>query len=311
MQAAEILAGGARLVRTQPKAVAIWGVLYVVAMAVTLAMTFPMFADLAAFQQQALAAQAAQLPPPPPPAGFFGAIFALDAVLSVLMVAIFAAAVRAVARGGNDAFGFLRFGLDELRLIGLGIILFVVFFVGSIILGIVFGIVVMIVFSAIGTTGGNVNGAAGAGILTLFVILGLTAAAVWLEVRLSLAGALTVLRGRIVIREAWRATRGRFWTLFGVYLLIGFVHVVATVALLSITNPGLFAAYAGGMRPEAMQTVLAQQQAMYADPFAPRMVAMWLLGAVMMAVGLAFTFGAIATAAIGFDRADQAAPPGD
>lgn len=296
MNAADILAGGARLVRTRPKAIAIWGALYLLVCIGMLALIEPMFADLMLFQQQAIAARTGGLPPPEPPAGFFPAILALEAVIVVLMVAIFAAAVRATALGGHDRFAFLRVGMDEVRLVGLGLLLLIAGIVVTFAAGVLVGIIAAIASAA---AGGSLAVAGGLGFIFSLALMALI---VWLQVRISLAGALTVLRGRIVVREAWRLTRGRFWTLFGVYLLVGVAYFALTFALLGIVNPGLLTAYAGGMDPVAMQAALAQQQAMFMNPFSPQMIASWLIGGALMTVGVAFTFGAVATAAIGFDH---------
>jgi hypothetical protein len=300
MDAAGILAGGTRLVRAQRKAVAIWGGLYLAACLAVMALIWPMFADLATFQQQAITAQAAGLPPPPPPSGFMLSMFGIEAVMIALLIMIFAAAVRATALGGDDRFGFLRVGMDELRLLGLGLLLGLTWFVATIVLGFVAALAAG--FTA-ALSGGSAEGATG---IVLILMLAFMVLTIWVQVRISLAGALTVLRGRIVIREAWRLTRGRFWTLFGVYLLVFVAYCVVTLAVLAVVNPDLLAAYADGMQPAAMQAALAQQQAAFADPFSPRVLVMWGIGAVAMTLGMAFTFGAIATAAIGFDQADRA-----
>lgn len=302
MNAADVLAGGARLVRTQPKAVAIWGLLYLVVCIALMAVVRPMFADLMMMQQQAIAARAAGLPPPPPPGGvgaIFGAIFGLEAILFVVFAAIFAAAVRATALGGHDRFAFLRAGMDEVRLLGLGVLLLLF----GVILTLAVAVGAGIAGAALGALAAPSEGAVVA--ITIGMVIAIYAVLIWALVRISLAGAYTVLRGRIVVREAWRATRGRYWTLFGVYLLIGIVYFAVTIVLVGVANPGLLSAYGGGMQSDAMQAALAQQQATFSDPFSPRLLATWVVGAVIMAVVVGFTFGAIAAAAIGFDQAER------
>lgn len=298
MNVADILAGGARLVRTRLKEVAIWGILYLVAIGVTMAVFAPMFQDMMAFQAQALAAQSVRAEPPLPPSGFFAAILAVNVVLLLVMAVIFAAATRAVALGGTDRFAFLRLGADEARLIGLAVLL-VLIAIGLTFALVMAGTLLMIALAAV--IGG------GAIVVGILLYVGLIAASIWAQVRISLAGALTVLRGRIVIREAWRATRGRFWTLFGAYLVVAIVFFAVSLTFVALTNPDVLSLALPGMSPADMQAAVARQQAALADMFGPRWLAMALIGSVFNAVAIAFTFGAMATAAIGFDRADQVA----
>lgn len=291
MTVSEILAGGVRLVRTQSKAVAIWGLLYLAVMILLFWLMQPAFAQMVEFQHQALIPRAQNLPPPMPPR-FFGLIFLFDIALLLVLVAIFAAAVRAVAQGGDDPAGFLRFGMDEVNLIILGILLWLIG------MGAVIAFILGTVLIAAGLAV-----AFGQGVLAVLFPLYLILAAglIWAEVRISLAGAYTVLRGKIVIREAWRATRGRFWTLFAVYLLISIAFLAISIIVVAVTNPDLLSLYAAGLQPQDVNAVLVRQQEVMAHLFGPRMLLMMLLGGVVNAVLLGFTFGAVATAAIGFE----------
>lgn len=269
MTVSEILAGGARLVRTQPKAIAIWGLLYLAAMGLLFWLMQPAFAQMMEFQHQALVARAQNLPPPLPPR-FFGLIFLFDIALLLVLVAIFAAAVRAVAQGGDDPAGFLRFGTDEVNLIILGILLWLI---GA---GAMIGFIVIGVLIAGGLA--LALGKAALAVLFPLYLIGI-AGLIWAEVRISLAGAYTVLRGMIVIREAWRATRGRFWTLFAVYLLISIAFIIVSIAVAAVTNPDLLSLYAGGLQPKNLNAILVRQQEVVAHLFGARMLLLMLLGA--------------------------------
>lgn len=296
MKVGQVLAGGAQLVRTQPKAMATWGIGYLIVFGAAFVLLRPMFADMLAFQQKAMAAQAANLPPPPLPAGFFLSIFAIEMVFVLFAIAVFAAAVRATALGGDDRFGFLRFGRDELRLVGLAIIVGVLGLVASVVLGVAVGLLAAVIGAVLGGTPAAILGVT----VPLFAIfmLGL----LWAEVRISLAGALTVLRGRIVLRDAWRLTHGRVWTLLGAYLVIGLAYCAVTLVFLSVSNPALLSALAGGMQPAAMQAAAAHSQAVLAGPPSATTLVIWLFGGAFAIVFLTFVFGAIASAAITLDR---------
>lgn len=294
MGVSEILAGGWQLVRGRPKLLAIWGAVYLVLAGVSFALIWPMMPALIEFQTAAALAQATRQPPPAPPAGFFGAIFGLNAIMLLAMTAIFAAVVRAVARGGDDAFGFLRVGMDELRLVGLVLLLAVIGTVAMLLFLLLAGILVAGLVAAVGP---------GAFVVAAVLYLVMIGLLVWAQVRISLAGALTVLRGRIVVREAWRMTAGRFWTLFGAYLVLGIAYMVVAIAMLAILNPGLLSMSMGAADPTTVESAIVQQQAMMSGA---RMIVIALVGSVINAVGLAWGLGSIATAAIGFDRQDHA-----
>lgn len=304
MTVAEILAGGVRLLRTQRRAVAIWGLVYLGMTAVMVAAMWPMFGSLAAFQAQAIAAQTGQAAPPEFPVGFFGTIVLVNVVMVLGLAVIFAAAVRAVARGGDDRYGFLRIGMDEARLIGLAILLVLIGFVAMLALILVVALIGVAVAAIAGVGGVENGGGASPSMLGLIaaLYLGLIVLMVWAQTRISLAGALTVLRGRIVIREAWRATAGRFWPLFGAYLVIGLTFVVISIVASLALNPDMFAAMTATTDPAAAEAAMARQME---GMFGPRWLALVAVGTVLNVAITAFAFGAIATAALAADRADH------
>lgn len=62
------------------------------------------------------------------------------------------------------------------------------------------------------------------------------AALIHVAVRLNPAGGLTVARGRIEIAGAWRATRGRFWTLLGAHLIVVAVMLAVWIAAIVVID---------------------------------------------------------------------------
>lgn len=289
MRTGRILAGGAALVRDQPAAVAIWAVLYLGLSAASAALVWPLAGEMLAWQQSALAAQATPMTPPLPPTGLFGGVMLIQLVMLVVLAAIFAAAVRAVARGGRDPYAFLRLGMDEARLIGLGFVLVVLGMVVSTVFAVLMVVVTLVLVYFFAAP-------ALLAILPLYAVW--VGVQVWIGVRLSLAGAFTVLCGRIVVREAWAATRGRFWSLFGAYPVILLAFVAVSLLALAVTYPALLSGEAW-LDPDDM---LAVQQTLIADLFGPRAIALMVVGAAMNALLFALFFGAIATAATGYER---------
>lgn len=291
MGVGSMLAGGWRLIRTQPTAVAVWSAAALVLTVASGLAAQPWGAATIEMQRAMLAQPNAA---PQLPDGLWGAILLLDLLALVFYVAIFAAAVRAVALGGSDRFFFLRLGMDELRLVGLGIVLWL--------LGTALMLVALFALVLVGVVAAF---AVGPGAMAGFLIVGYLlafAALLWAEVRVSLAGAYTVLRRRIVVREAWRATRGRFWTLFTAYLIMTLVGSALMILLILIFSPEIVRAYTAAVSGQSPGELIAAQQALMADPFAPRRIALMLVAAGVLGGGMAFASGAVATAAIDLDR---------
>jgi membrane-anchored glycerophosphoryl diester phosphodiesterase (GDPDase) len=123
-------------------------------------------------------------------------------------------------------------------------------------------------------------------------------AVVWFQVRLSLAFPLTLLRREIVIGESWRLTRGRFWTLFGAYLVIFVLVTALSVAATFATSGSYFIDIFRNMTdPAAMQRIMAAQLARQAGGIGAMTVLGWLLSAAAGALTIALGGGALATAA--------------
>jgi hypothetical protein len=93
----------------------------------------------------------------------------------------------------------LRFGGDELRLIGLGLL----YIVATIVLWLLISIPVGIII-ALAATG---NATAGVIVGIVFGII-CFCGAIWLSTRLSLVGAVFVLEKSFALRKGWQATKG-------------------------------------------------------------------------------------------------------
>ena len=164
--------------------------------------------------------------------GSMATAYLLIVPLMLLFLAIFSAAIyRAVTQTQASAFGFVRLGATEFRLL-----------VVSLVVGIL-GIVVVLATSFIVAIVGGVIGVAaargqasvaaiGVTVILLYVAIFLVGMAFY--VKFSFAGPMTFLSKRIDIFGSWRATSGRFWPLFGCYTLavvLGFVVTLLGVAI--------------------------------------------------------------------------------
>jgi hypothetical protein len=283
LSAGSIITSSFGFVRETWKAIAIWGIVY---MAGALAMSI-IGRPLYAAQMQMMAA-GGDAPPPP---GFFTGFALLYAVMILMFIVLFSAAYRAVLQPERDRAAYLRLGMDELRLFGL---------IAFMILGAIIGMLLLIVVAAVLIGGLVIMFGAGAGWLTFAIAYALMIGlALWAMVRLSIAGPLTLLRGKITIREAWRLTRGRFWTLFGGYLGIMLIVFLALLTLTLATTGDYVMAMIHAAGDPAETARVAQTQMERFAVGSPMWLLMLVIGAPLMGIAVALQGAMTAIAARG------------
>lgn len=280
MTVGSILRGGFGLIRAQPGLVAIWGMLYLAVAMLGFVVVLPMMKAMAVT--------------PPDPAALrpmMGMIWLYDLVLLVVMAVIFAAIFRAVIAPERRGFAYLRVGMDEVRLIGLALLVWI----AAVVAMIVASLLIVLLTAIVGHVFGAHGGAVALGIILLLV---LGCAAIWAEVRLSIAFPLALMRGRITIGEAWRLTAGRFWTLFGAYLVGTLIVAILSMIVFWPMLGGYFLdmMHASG-DPQRMNAVMQAQVVRTIHP-GPGMIVMWVLGAVINSIALVLGGGMLATAAV-------------
>lgn len=286
-----IINGAFRLIKERPGAVAVWILIYLAMGAVTI------FAMRPIFEMQAATLDGGD--PALVMSDFwstFGWIFLIQFAAFLVLLIMFTATQRAVLRPQEGGPGFLRLGMDELRIIALTVILIVLFYVGMVVVTLalvaIFGVAIW------GASGGGGGGAAaGAFLLAILVMLLIICVAIWLYVRLSLAFPLTFLRRKIVIGESWRLTRGRFWTLFGAYLVLAIIVTILS-AIISTVAAGSYWSeiMSKGFTPESMMEAARQQIERMSQLDLMTLLGL-ALNAVISGVSLALFGGAFATAA--------------
>jgi hypothetical protein len=272
---------GFRLIRREPRTIAIWAVFSVVAgVALTAAMIASGFGRFMGATAQGTMTPEALM-------GFVvGEVVAIGG--AILIASIMGAGVyRAILRPAESPLTRLRLGGDELRLVLLSLIMGVVF-TGLLI---AMAIPVALVGVAIGVAGvaghggAEPNAGAMAGIV-LVVVLGyllIFAGLVFFAVRLSLAGVMTFAERRLRVFESWRLTKGRFWRLLGCYGLAVVLMLPIYMVMMTVYF-GVTFAFSGGDAGRAMSQIAQPEMTSLAAYFSPARIVYLVLAGAMSGV---------------------------
>lgn len=202
----------------------------------------------------------------------------------VLYGVLYAAVNRAVLRPEAARGAPLKLGGEELRQ-GLVILLL------SLVLLFAY-VVLAVVVALVAAAAGSANPAAGG--LLAFVGIGLALVLMlFLAVRLSLASPLTFDEGRVRVLQSWHLTRGRFWPLFGGYVLAAALALV--IYLLALVVFVAVAAVVGGGL-EAIGDIFNPDMSSLGAYFTPATLAYTAFSSLLSALMIAITVGAAAEA---------------
>lgn len=217
-------------------------------------------------------------------------VWLLNLVLALVGVVLYTAAMRSVLRPSTGGLAFLRVGMDELRMIVLGIL----FFIGSMVLFFLATLVLSLFGAGVAMSSGS---PILTGLLSFLIALVVFGLAIYLVIRFSLAFPLTLHRGEFVIGEAWRLSRGHFWTLFGAALVVVVIGFVLTVVVGIFSMGSYFAdVLAAAGNPDATM-LAAERQAERLGSFSVMMILQSIGSAVVAAVWVALSGGSAAAAA--------------
>lgn len=248
-----LLSGGGALLRRRPGAVLVWTLIYVAGIA---------GADL--MTRQFLIAN---------PAGGGGgfSVFLIQLLLVLISPLLLTAAMRALARPRESEFASLDAGMDELRVLGLALILSIFFSIIGWISRIALGWMVVATMSHA---------------VALIVLLIPVLASACLFARLSLAFPLAMIRKRILLEEAWARTEGHFWPFFLAYMIIAAGMILFGLTISAITDWASFSTLlSGGPRLRVIAPVDAL------------MVLGWVLKGALTTLGVVFVAGAMVAGA--------------
>ena len=274
---------GFRLTRRKPLAVLLWGVVYVVMILALFGLIggpiISFFAEMQRLQgaaEPSIEELQALLP-------LYGAFAAVLPVVFVFSAVLNAAVIRAVVRPQESAFGYLRLGMDEVRVLGV-----------SLVLGILFGLVSLVGWSIVGFVAG-MAAVTEQGLLVLAaVLLGLAIVAglIWLAVRFSLAIPIVVAERRFAVFDSFAMTKGRFWPLLGMaiiaFVLATIVGLLGGIVFLPVTL------MTGGMGQLAQFEGAPLQEVITAA--APALIAYAVVNGVLSALQLAIMYAPFSAA---------------
>lgn len=295
---------GFRLVRRNPIALVAWTLVYLVYTLATLFAAGGMMRSMAVWMEQMEALEAG--PPPTSPEALVPIMESYVAAMShmawaiplslVIGAVLMAAIARAVLTPGAGGFGYLRLGMDEVRV-----------FVVTLVIAILYSLAVGIAFVAAAVIGGVAIGfMEGWGVLVMVLtILSAIAFAIWLGVRWSLAVPITVDQKKFAIFDSFAVTKGRFWSLFGMALLtfvmVIVVSLLAAIVMMPISMMGgmsMFGSMGGGDPTEMFRNF---------NPANPWMIASSVLNAFVYALTVAVLYAPFSAAY----RDIKGAPSGD
>jgi hypothetical protein len=238
---------GFRVMRRHPRAVAIWGLLYLLLLGLVLGGMVAALLPLGNLGES----------PDPDDIGRFFAGLAPAVLLAVPIlllagVVFYGAVFRAVLEPGESRAAFLRFGAAEMRLLVAYLVLILIWiaFVAACVLSfMVLGALLPPEVSYL---------------LIFLVTLALTVLVIWAGVRLSLVLPISFVEGGVPLRRSWAMTRSRFWPLLGMWVLaFVFSIVISTVAyivgmivLLVFGGLGLVAQMQGGGELSALTPMI-------------------------------------------------------
>jgi hypothetical protein len=181
----------------------------------------------------------------------YGMVLAVALPISIVAGAVLNAAVaRSVLEPGASRYGYIRFGMDEVRVgvvtVVLALMLFAAYLVGGVLIAVIAGI-------------GSMASTAVAILLGVVVGLALIAGLIWIAVRLCLAVPITMAEKRIAIFDSFGLTKGWFWPLLGMALITIVMTILVALLGMIIGLPFQFmggSAFERAVETGDMQTVM-------------------------------------------------------
>lgn len=222
---------GFRVARRTPMTILIWAAAYILFTALTFALVGGSFIALMA---AAAELQGVTNPTPADLEPMFAAYAGMAWILPLSLVfsaVLYTASLRVVLHPAEKGLGYMRLGMDEVRV-----------FVVTLVLCVLGGIAGLVVFGLTGVLAGLAAAAAGdaGGLIAFVLILAAIVFFIWLAVRFSLALPITVAEKRFAIFDSWAMTKGRVWGLIGMTLIVIVMAIVVSILASIIILPLMF-----------------------------------------------------------------------
>lgn len=227
---------GFRLVRRNPMALVAWTLVYLVftlANVAAVGQMGPAMADLATLMEGMEGTSPTSMADLAPVMEAYGRLLSSMAWMFPVSMIVTAMLTAAVARGviepkARATFGYLKLGMDELRV-------FVVTLVLTVLLAIIafFAFFVAVFIGVAATT--LIEGWGWLiGFVTSFAAIALI---VWLAVRWSLAVPITLAEKKFAFFDSFRVTKGRFWPLLGMAIIAGVMTLLVMLLSMIVSAP--------------------------------------------------------------------------
>lgn len=284
---------GFRLVRRNPIAIIVWSGLFFV---LSLANLFASAQSMGAMVTMTETMEAMKTTPPvsiqdlAPIFEAYGQAMSHTVWMMPVSLAIGSIIYAAVARGvltpQAKSFGYVRFGMDEVRVL-----------VVSIVITVAAIIIYCLAFAGVFTLGA-VALTSEQDWMWLLVILGLFAAIalmIWLAVRWSLAIPITVAEKRFAFFDSFAMTKGRFWPLFGMAIIAGLLSILIWLLSMIVAMP---VSMMSGMSMMGAMGASADPAAILEafDPTNPWMIATAAISAIVYALLVGVLYAPFAAA---------------
>ena len=277
---------GFGIARREPATVAIWCVLQLILGIAVTVVTFPYMKPLMALQSLGASGAASQTPAQALAVlePMLGAIAVMIPIELVFVTVLSAAVYRAVLRPEDKGLARLRLGGDELRLGILWIELGLFIWAAG-----MFALIVMVILAGVLAAAAKGSPADVLGLVAGAYLIAMAGMA-WLAVRFSLAAPMTFATRHVQLFASWRLTKGRFWPLFGCYLLTFIFMIIIGIAQLSIGSMAALAMSSGSLSQAAASYMHPDYSSLQAYLTPVRVVTLLinaLLGGVYWSVALA------------------------
>lgn len=278
---------GFRVVRRKPTVLIWWTLAYLVFIGLVIMLAMGSLIDLAGAAEALRGVTSPRPEDMAPVTSAMNGIMAVAGPMGLLFGAVLNTAVaRAVLEPERSAFGYLRLGVDELRVLAVTVALALLAMAAIVTAGILLGVLGGVAVSALGAMGGIVTGLA---------VLALLVAAAWVAARFSLAVPITLAERKIAVFDSWRVTRGRALPIVGMAILSFMMTIVVSILFSVVLMPlSLIFGMAGGWQELARMQGAGVAEVLSA--LGPFLAVMTLFQAVGAALQLAVAYAPFSAA---------------